>query len=100
MFRTEAWGNGFASEAMDYWLQAWWNLPRREVDIELNNTDEADSTKIVPEVLKADIVVTNHASRRILEKFGFIPMHEEMVDDHSIPGQKIKVITLELQRPQ
>lgn len=100
MFRTEVWGNGFASEAMEYWLQAWWKLPRREVEINVDDADKADSTKVVPEVLKADVVVTNHASRRILEKVGFIPVHEEMVDDHQIPGQKIKLITLELQRPQ
>jgi RimJ/RimL family protein N-acetyltransferase len=99
MFRTEFWGKGFASEAMEYWLQAWWNLPRRDIDIKSDDANESDSTKVVPEKLKADVVVTNHASLRILEKFGFIPVSEEIVDDHQIPGQKIKVITLELQRP-
>jgi RimJ/RimL family protein N-acetyltransferase len=100
MFRTEFWGKGYATEAMEYWLQAWWKLPRREVDIKLDNEESAQSTAAVPEVLKADIVVTNHASKRILERFGFIPVHEEMVDDHQVQGQKIKLITLELQRPQ
>lgn len=100
MFRSEVWGNGFASEAMEHWLQAWWKLPRKEVDINPDDADEVDSTTVVPEVLKADVVVTNHASKRILERCGFVPVREEMVDDHQLPGQKIKVITLELQRPQ
>ncbi|KEF58833.1 uncharacterized protein A1O9_03676 [Exophiala aquamarina CBS 119918] len=99
MLRTECWGKGYATEAMKYWLQAWWKLPRRAVEVKLDPNDRG-STAVVPEVLKADVVVTNHASKRILERFGFITVHEEMVDDHTVDGEKIKLITLELQRPQ
>jgi len=99
MFRTEFWGKGYATEAMEYFLQAWWKLPRRDIEVEMD-PNKAKSTTVVPEVLKADVVVTNHASKKILERFGFIPVSEEMVDDHSMQGEKIKVITLELQRPQ
>lgn len=99
MFRTEFWGKGYATEAMEYWLQAWWKLPRKDIEVKLDPY-EVESTAVVPEVLKADVVVTNHASKRILERFGFITVREEMVDDHAVQGEKIKLITLELQRPQ
>ena len=98
MFRTEVWRKGYATEAMQCWLQTWWALPRKEVEIEPKSA--ASDNQAVREVLKADTVFPNHASKRILERHGFNLVSEEMVDDHQRNGEKIKLITLELQRPQ
>lgn len=98
-FRRECWGKGYASEAFQRWLQAWWELPRREVVIEGDNSNaegpEADL--VVPEILKADTDAKNVASARLLAKFGFRPVLEEMMEINGIP---VKVVRSNLERPK
>lgn len=122
MFRKEFWGKGYASEAMTAWIAAWWDLPRREVEIlterdrdqdhdhdegQETSTDEIKRRPIgscdqghVPEVLLACTVETNLASQKVLHRLGFLPVAEEMIDDHQRPGDKIKLTEYHLQRPQ
>ena len=71
MFRTEYWGKGYATEAFKHWLQAWWELPRKEVVIKVSESDnDGDDVTLVPEVLEADIGEENVASARILANNG------------------------------
>lgn len=104
MFRQEAWGKGYASEALEAWVQKYWELPREVVQLEeelpkyLRGDSEDGVTK---EVLRA-LIETNHAaSRRVLEKCGFDQYGREEVEDSHYPGEG-KLVWLDyfcLERP-
>lgn len=105
MVRKEVWGNGFATEALTAWLQEYWKLPRRSVEIE-EELPECKRAKtldgFLPEVLRA-LIETNHAaSRRVLEKCGFKQYGREEVEDSHYPGEG-KLVWLDYyccERPQ
>ena len=99
MLRREAWGKGYATEAFQQWLEAWWELPRKDVDIEEKNANAENSRNesVVREVLRADIDGNNLASARILAKCGFKQVSEEMIEEN---GSTVKLISLELERPE
>lgn len=102
MLMQESWGKGYATEALRRWLQAWWELPRRQVVIEEAEKENSDSAVggedvVVTEVLKADIDANNIASARILEKCGFRRVSEETVEEN---GTTIRIIALEQERPK
>ncbi|KAL6244310.1 hypothetical protein RBB50_008552 [Rhinocladiella similis] len=93
MFIKEVWGMGYATEALQGWLQAYWQLPRKEVVI----GDDGNDATFISETLTADVVEENVASARILARAGFHATSEEMIDVH---GQMIKLIHLALHRPE
>jgi len=95
MFVKEAWGKGYATEAFQGWLQAYWQLPRKEVVINEDDDDNTDTWR--PEVLTADTVENNLGSARILAKYGFQKVSEEMIVEH---GETVRLIHLELARPE
>ncbi|EXJ66833.1 uncharacterized protein A1O5_10028 [Cladophialophora psammophila CBS 110553] len=99
MLRTEFWRRGYATEALQRWLQAWWELPRKEMMIEEEDVGSGpdDGITTVPEVLRADIDGRNVASAKILAKCGFRPVSEELIEEDCIA---IKLITFELARPE
>ncbi|GAW21090.1 hypothetical protein ANO14919_106030 [Xylariales sp. No.14919] len=82
MFRKEYWGKGLATEFLRAFTKAWWALPRREIELEI---DDASVEKLrrgkgevndgdvirVPEALMAMIEASNGGSRKVLEKTGF-----------------------------
>ncbi|KAI1827124.1 acetyltransferase domain-containing protein [Xylaria intraflava] len=73
MFRKEYWGMGFGTEFLRGLTAAWWALPRREVEleVELESVRDGDAAIRAPEVLVAVIENGNVGSRRVLEKAGF-----------------------------
>ncbi|KIW20281.1 hypothetical protein PV08_00856 [Exophiala spinifera] len=93
MFVKEAWGMGYATEAVQAWLQAYWRLPRKEVVI----GDDVNDDTFIPETLKADVDRGNMASVRILARCGFLETSEELIEEH---GQKVNVVHLALRRPE
>ncbi len=95
MFVKEAWGKGYGTEAFQGWLQAYWQLPRKEVVINEDDDDNTDTWR--PEVLTADTVENNLGSARILAKYGFQKVSEEMIVEH---GETVRLIHLELARPE
>ena len=99
MLKKEVWGKGYATEALKRFLQAWWELPRNEVELDEKEpkVEDKNAVKVVPEVLNADIVDTNYASARILEKCGFKRVSEELIEEK---GEMITLVRLELERPQ
>ena len=99
MLRSQYWRRGYATEAFRRWLQAWWELPRREIVIEDPNLEsESDAEAVVvPEVLTAVIAAENAASARILEATGFRHVSDQVVEEN---GASVKLITLELERPK
>ncbi|KIW95554.1 uncharacterized protein Z519_04139 [Cladophialophora bantiana CBS 173.52] len=99
MLRTEFWGQGYATEALQRWLQAWWELPRKEVMIEGEDVGSRSDDRVatVPEVLRANIDGRNVASAKILAKCGFHLVSEELIEED---GMATKLITFELARPE
>ncbi|KAH0845106.1 hypothetical protein FOPE_09977 [Fonsecaea pedrosoi] len=98
MLRTNSWGQGYATEALRRWLQAWWELPRKEVVLEeVEKGDDIDDTiATVPEVLMADLGAENIASAKILAKCGFHRVGEELIQ---LNGSTVNLVTFELPRP-
>lgn len=98
MLTTETWGKGYAAEALQRWLQAWWELPRKEVMIgeKALNPDNNGDISVVDEVLRAHLDSNNVASARVLAKCGFKSVSEEMIEVNSTT---VKLIGLELERP-
>ncbi|KIW32345.1 uncharacterized protein PV07_03899 [Cladophialophora immunda] len=99
MLRTDSWGKGYATEALRRWLQAWWELPRKDVTVEEaeGETGTDDCVVMVPEVLRADIDGNNIASAKILAKCGFRRVAEELIQEN---GTAVNLITFELTRPR
>lgn len=107
MIREEWWGKSVATTAVRLFLQAWWALPRIEVELSTNELDpynlqlanlelhqeggtdgcglnsEADG-KVVLEILLAEIEENNKGSMRVIEKCGFtlrtsdVKVHEKL----------------------
>ncbi|KAJ1327914.1 GNAT family N-acetyltransferase [Microdochium nivale] len=78
IFKKEHWGKGYATEFLRAWTQAWWRLPRSEIEIEVPLSTVEDvpvGTDGVREVgndrVVAVIEAYNSSSRRVLEKCGF-----------------------------
>jgi RimJ/RimL family protein N-acetyltransferase len=79
MFRDEYWNKGLATEFLRAFVEAWWTLPRSEVEIEVDARSRSRSAEgkeeeeviKVPEALTAVIDADNSGSKRVLEKAGF-----------------------------
>lgn len=98
MFRPNAWGKGYATEALNRWVQAWWELPRKEVVMENpEQPGNAQEMELVPEVLIADMDQKNVASARVVTKCGFRYVSEEDIEQN---GTIVKLIVFELPRPE
>ncbi|KAJ6079674.1 hypothetical protein N7467_009427 [Penicillium canescens] len=70
MLRTEAWGQGIATEFLSAWLKFWAGLPRTEREIEVQK-DMVDSEGAVEEQLIAITEKSNAPSQKVLIKAGF-----------------------------
>lgn len=72
MFRSEFWGQGFATEFVNCFLDAWWSLPREETDLQVDRAtiDDREAPKIQNECLIAVTVEDNTSSQNVLRKCG------------------------------
>lgn len=73
MFLSDSWGKGYATEFVDAFLQAYWALPREQVDLKVDkdSVKVIDQSGLVDEVIAAVTVNNNHGSNRVLEKTGW-----------------------------
>ncbi|KAK2803729.1 hypothetical protein FQN51_002958 [Onygenales sp. PD_10] len=69
---SDVWGKGYATEAVRGLLDAWWALPREE-----GSAQEK-------EIIVANVVKSNVASVRVLEKFGFKVYQEHEYEDGTV----------------
>lgn len=90
MFRTEFWGQGYATEAVRGWLEEYWKLPRQEIDASDGMPEVAElqwAGDCVREVLIAEIEAGNTGSIKVMEKCGFKPTGvKEEVEDFRGPA--------------
>jgi RimJ/RimL family protein N-acetyltransferase len=90
MFRTEAWGKGYATEALVAWLEKYWALPRKTIEVEGEEPvyeRQPDQDGVTNEVLRALTVPENQGSRKVLAKSGFKAYGSEEVEDTQFPGE-------------
>lgn len=100
MLRKEYWKFGYATEAVQGWLKAYWKLPRREIEMQDTMPESADlqwQSNAVREVIVAMIESKNAGSIRVMEKCGFRPTGvEDKVEDFRGPAV---VLHYYLERP-
>jgi len=79
MLKKEHWGKGYATEFLGAWLEAWWKLPRSEIEtkvlastIEENAPVGTDGVQEVSQDRVAALIEQhNISSQRVVEKCGF-----------------------------
>ncbi|KAI1251676.1 hypothetical protein MGN70_006244 [Eutypa lata] len=115
MFKYEHWKQGYATEFMRAFLEAWWNLPRQEdveteadprsVSLFLENRtsaacNEGDIAR-VPEQLTALVDWENTGSRRLLEKCGFRQVAEWTEPDcrEGFNGVDVRLVAYAVSKP-
>lgn len=94
MFVKEVWGRGYATEALQAWLQRYWALPRKVVEVESEEPvyeRELDGDGITREVIRALIQTSHAGSRRVLEKCGFRQYGRAQEEDTQRPGEGVLV---------
>ena len=102
MLRKEYWKYGYATEALQGWLKAYWKTPRREVEVQDMTGElyaalyrEGDTER---EVITAQIESKNVGSIRVVEKCGFKPSgNQAYVEDFRGPAV---VVEYYLARPR
>ena len=80
MLLPEAWGKGYATEMMQAFLQAWWALPRKEIELSVDKgTVSMGADGKATETIIAMTHLDNVASQRVLTKvkMPLIKMFEE-----------------------
>ncbi|KAK0384209.1 hypothetical protein NLU13_8297 [Sarocladium strictum] len=73
MFRSEFWGQGFATEFVACFLDAWWQLPREEAKLQVDRAtvNDENNSQLQSECLIAVTVDDNTASQNVLRKCGW-----------------------------
>jgi len=88
MLRTEWWGRSIATKALQAFIEHWWTLDRRIVEVSIakakdehcvhkmkletsQRKDQVDVNEVVPEILLAEIDEKNIPSIRVITKCGF-----------------------------
>lgn len=101
MFRKEFWGKGYATEAAKRWIEEYWKLPRREIELQSEMPESSElhwEGDTVREVLIAHIEASNVGSRTVVGRCGFKPTgFEEKVEDFRGPAV---IIHYFLERPR
>jgi RimJ/RimL family protein N-acetyltransferase len=90
MLRKEYWSCGYATEAVQGWLEEYWKLPRREMDLQDSMFESSQllwNGDTAREALFAGIESGNTGSIKVIEKCGFKPTgFEEKEEDFRGPA--------------
>jgi RimJ/RimL family protein N-acetyltransferase len=90
MLRKEYWSCGYATEAVQGWLEEYWKLPRREMDLQDSMFESSQllwDGDTAREALFAGIESGNTGSIKVIEKCGFKPTgFEEKEEDFRGPA--------------
>ncbi|CEJ79859.1 hypothetical protein VHEMI00075 [[Torrubiella] hemipterigena] len=70
--RSEAWGNGYATEFLKAFLDHWWTLPREEAEWPVDVSLISGDGPIKDELVMAATVLLNTASQGVMRKSGMV----------------------------
>lgn len=72
MLRKEAWGKGYGTEFLKGFLEAWWQLPREDADVTVDEStvEGAQEGDLKTEAIVGITVKENAASQNVLKKAG------------------------------
>lgn len=108
MIRKEFWGQGIATIAMKAFLEAWWKLPRKSIEITPEqaqravaygahiSTNEAKGVENINEILIAVTAEHNIGSRKVLSKCGFQFQSSRTISER---GKEVTLADHSLNRP-
>ena len=87
VFKKEYWGHGYATEFLKAFLSVWWDLPRENTSIlvEEISLDSQEKHKAT-ERLCAEIKMDNKANQKVVEKAGYKFCGEVKNQDKEICG--------------
>ena len=71
MFRSEAWGKGYATEFVRAFLDLWWALPRVQVELKVATDTVQGEGDVKDELIVAVTVEDNKGSHGVLKKSGY-----------------------------
>ncbi|KAG9256124.1 GNAT domain-containing protein [Emericellopsis atlantica] len=71
MFRSDAWGKGYATEFVRAFQDMWWALPRAEVELKVSTDTVHGEGEIKDEFIVAVTVGSNMGSHGVLKKSGY-----------------------------
>ncbi len=91
MFLDEYWGKGYATEALNAYLEHYWSLQREVCEVDAGEGEDGEE---VPEVLRAITEAENEGSLKVLGKVGFKETRRFM------HGNGAMRVDLELERPE
>ncbi|KAI1473577.1 acyl-CoA N-acyltransferase [Daldinia eschscholtzii] len=87
-FKTEVWGQGYATEFLKALLRAWWDLPRRRTRLRVHSSSIQRGRDVeAVEQIHANTDLQNIGSQKVLAKLGFILFSEYTEPDtqeHSV----------------
>ncbi|KAM3543160.1 hypothetical protein ARSEF1564_003965 [Beauveria bassiana] len=106
MLRKEAWGKGYATEALAGFLEVWWSLPREETALTVDTSTVPGPAKavegaeevMVTEQIVAITIDSNVASQNVLRKSGF-KLVKKWIDTENPPLLPL-CFAWSLERPQ
>lgn len=108
MIRKEFWGQGIATVALRAFLEAWWKLPRKKVDITPeqarqavahgahSSPDEEKGTENINEIIVAMLAEHNIGSQKVLAKCGFQFQSRQTIQER---GEEVSIADYSLNRP-
>lgn len=70
--RSEAWGNGYATEFLKAFLDHWWTLPREEAEWPVDVSLVSGDGPVKDELVMAATVLLNTASQGVMRKSGMV----------------------------
>lgn len=91
MLHPDFWGRGYATEFLAAFLEAWWALPREEVEIVVDARTVSGEGEVKDEVFAATIEGDNLASHRVLSKAGFETSGAWIEDDLRDLSKKVEL---------
>ncbi|OAA56078.1 Acyl-CoA N-acyltransferase [Cordyceps fumosorosea ARSEF 2679] len=92
MLRREAWGRGYASEAVSGFLEVYWSLPREPAELAVDSStlpssaaaSAGEGVVTVPEHIAAITLDSNAPSQNVLRKLGF-KLVKKWIDTENAP---------------